>query len=183
MRAQSKLFIRLQSPRCKVVAAALLSTCRRTVWTAFSWLVPTAIVVSALVCSGPWLSAQAPPPAVTSVYPSYPGAYPGDNLPTVIIRGSAFQNGAKCDFGADITVNSCLFNSSAQLTANVTVSTAAALNNHAVTVTNPDGQSGTRSNAFLVGAAPKPSQVATFSFHPSSSGTVTVPLPKLPSQR
>src|SRR5207237_3722007 len=103
-------------------------------------------------------------------------------LPTVIIRGSAFQSGAKCDFGADIAVNSCLFNSSTQLTANITVSTGAALNNHSVTVTNPDGQSGTRSNAFLVGPAPKPSQVATFSFHPSSSGTVTVQLPQLPHQ-
>jgi hypothetical protein len=142
-------------------------------------LLAIAVALSALVCAAPWLAAQAPLPTVTSVYPS---GYPGENLPTVVIRGSGFQAGAQCNFGADITVNSCTFNSSAQVTADVSVSAAAAQNFHPITVTNPDGQSGTRANGFLVGPAPRPNQIATFSFRPSSSGTVTVPLPQLPKQ-
>ena len=169
------------SQRVQLIAAAIPTSKRhRTVRTAASWLVPIAVVLSTLISAEPWLSAQALPPTVSSVYPS---GYPGENLPTVVIRGSAFQSGALCNFGADITVNSCTFNSSAQLTANVVVSLAAALNFHPITVTNPDGQSGTLTNGFLVGSPPKPSQVATFSFHPSSSGIVTVTLPNLPRQR
>jgi hypothetical protein len=164
-----------------IAAAILTSNRRRTFRRAASWLVPIAIVLGVIISVAPWLSAQAPQPTVGSVYP--PSGYQGENLPSVIIRGSAFQSGAQCNFGADITVNSCTFNSAAQLTANVTVSSAAALNSHPVTVTNPDGQSGTLSNGFLVGQPSKPNQVATFSFHPTSSGTVTVTLPQIFQQR
>ena len=175
--------VRLHLLLWSITTGMLTSNQSRTVRTATSVLWPMAVALSALIYAAPRLSAAAPAPAVTSVFPAFPSGYQGQDAPTVIVRGTAFQSGAKCDFGPDITVNSCTFNSSTQLTANVTVSPAASPNSHPVTVTNPDGQSGTLSNGFLVSAPPKPHQVATFSFHPSSSGTVTVPLPSLPRQR
>ena len=123
-------------------------------------------------------SGPAPPPSVNSVNPSS-GAQ-GQNLPSVIIAGSAFQSGATCNFGAGVTVNSCTFNSATQLTANITISSAATLGTRNVTVTNPDNQNGTLTNGFSVSAPPAISlvQKATFSREPTSGGTVTLTLPQ-----
>ena len=63
-------------------------------------------------------SAVALAPAVSSVTPTSGG--PGQTLPSVVITGSNFLNGATCSFGAGITVSSCTFNSATQLTANLT---------------------------------------------------------------
>ena len=89
-----------------------------------------------------------PPPTLNSVNPNS-GAQ-GQNLSSVILTGSSFQSGATCAFGAGITVNSCTFNSATQLTANITISSTATLGSRNVTVTNPDTQSSTLSNAFSV---------------------------------
>ncbi len=100
----------------------------------------------------------APPPSVNSVNPSS-GAQ-GQNFPSVIIAGSNFQSGATCSFGAGITVNSCTLGSTTQLTANITISSTAALGSRNVTVTNPDTQSSTLTNGFSAtssGPAPPPS--------------------------
>jgi hypothetical protein len=77
-------------------------------------------------------------------------------------------------------VNSCTFNSAAQLTANITINSTATLGSRNVTVTNPDTQSSTLSNAFSVTALPAISliQKATFSRQPTSGGTVTLTLPQ-----
>jgi len=119
-----------------------------------------------------------PPPSVSSVNPNS-GAQ-GQNLPSVAITGSNFQSGAACSFGAGITVNSCTFNSATQLTASITISSAAAVGSRNVTVTNPDNQTGTLTNGFSVSAPPAISliQKATFSREPTSGGTVTLTLPQ-----
>jgi hypothetical protein len=118
-----------------------------------------------------------PPPTLSSVNPSSGGQ--GQNL-SATLTGSNFQSGASCTFGAGITVNSCSFNSASQLTASITISSTATLGSRNITVTNPDGQSGTLSNAFSVTAAPAISviQKATFSRQPTSSGTLTLTLPQ-----
>jgi hypothetical protein len=123
-------------------------------------------------------SSASPPPTLTSVNPNS-GAQ-GQNLSSVILTGSNFQSGATCSFGAGITVNSCTFNSAAQLTANITINSTATLGSRNVTVTNPDTQSSTLSNAFSVTALPAISliQKATFSRQPTSGGTVTLTLPQ-----
>ena len=78
----------------------------------------------------------------------------GETL-AVAINGSDFQDGASSDFGAGITVNSTSFVSSTELTANITIAAAAAPGPRTVTVTNPDGQSGTEANAFVVMRRPR----------------------------
>jgi hypothetical protein len=119
-----------------------------------------------------------PPPALSSINPTS-GAR-GQNLTGVILTGNSFQSGATCSFGAGITVNSCTFNSATQLTASITISSTATVGSRNVTVTNPDSQSSTLSNAFSVTALPAISliQKATFSRQPTSGGTVTLTLPQ-----
>jgi PKD repeat protein len=123
-------------------------------------------------------SGPSPPPTVSSVSPNS-GAQ-GQNLPTVTITGSNFQTGATCSFGAGITVNSCAFGSSTQLTANITISSTASLGSRNMTVTNPDSQSGTLTDGFTVAAPAAISliQKATFSRQPTSGGSVTLTLPQ-----
>jgi hypothetical protein len=77
-------------------------------------------------------------------------------------------------------VNSCTFNSATQLAASITISSTASLGSRNVTVTNPDTQSSTLSNAFSVTALPAISliQKATFARQPSAGGTVTLNLPQ-----
>ena len=116
-----------------------------------------------------------PPPALSSVNPNS-GAR-GQNLTGVILSGNSFQSGATCAFGAGITVNSCTFNSPTQLTASIGIGSTAALGSRNVTVTNPDSQSSTLSNAFSVTAISL-IQKATFSRQPTSGGTVTLNLAK-----
>jgi len=123
-------------------------------------------------------SGPPPPPTVNSVNPNV-GAQ-GQNLPSVIISGSAFQNGATCSFGAGIMVNSCAFNSATQLTASITITSTATVGTRNVSVTNPDNQTSTLTNGFSVTAPPAISliQKATFSRQPTSGGTVTLTLPQ-----
>jgi len=54
-----------------------------------------------------------------------------------VIEGFNFKSGATCAFGAGITVNSCTFNSATRLTANITITTTAALGPRTVKVTVP----------------------------------------------
>src|SRR5205085_1182395 len=117
-----------------------------------------------------------PAPTITAVNPSS-GAL-GQNISSVIISGTNFQTGATCGFGPGITVNSCAFNSGTQFTANIAITASAALGARNVTVTNPDGQSATLTNAFSVNAPSAISLVqrATFSREPTSGGTVTFTL-------
>jgi PKD repeat protein len=108
-----------------------------------------------------------PPPSVSSLTPSSGGQ--GQML-TVVISGNNFENGAACSFGAGTTVNSCVFNSTSQLTAQVSIRATTNLGSRDVTVTNPDNSSGTLKGGFsVVPSAISLIQKATFSLQPSSS--------------
>ncbi len=100
----------------------------------------------------------APGPVVSGVSPSSGGQ--GQTLTNVVISGSNFQNGATCNFGSGISVTSCTFTSITQLTANITVAANAVVGARTVSVTNPDGQSGSLASGFNVttttGPAPAP---------------------------
>src|SRR5882672_3278388 len=96
-------------------------------------------------------SVLAPPPAVSGVSPNT--GVQGQTLGNVVVTGSNFQNGATCSFGAGITVNNTTVLSATQLTANVTIAANATVGGYAVTVTNPDTQSGSLANAFAVFAS------------------------------
>ncbi len=107
-------------------------------------------------------------PLVTSVSPS--SGSPGDTL-TVTVSGANFQPGAVVSFGEGIAVNSVRFVNPNQLVANITIDPNAQVSTggRTVTVTNPDGGSGSLADAFLVvtpGAAPAPIINSIF---PSSS--------------
>jgi hypothetical protein len=107
-----------------------------------------------------------PAPTLSSLNPIAGGQ--GQNLTSVILFGSNFQGGAACNFGSGVTVNSCAFNSPAQLTANISISSSAATGSRSVTVTNPDTQSVTLTNGFTVttaGALPPPT---VFSVSPNT---------------
>lgn len=68
----------------------------------------------------------------------------------VTISGTNFQSGATAAFGAGITVNSTIVNSATELIADITIAAAATLGSRDVTVSNPGGQSATRSGGFRV---------------------------------
>ncbi len=88
-----------------------------------------------------------PPRALTSATPS--SGSRGQTI-SVVLTGNTFSNAAMCSFSAGITVNSCVFNSTTQLTANITVASSAALGSRNVTVTNPDGQTANLAGGFGV---------------------------------
>jgi hypothetical protein len=95
-------------------------------------------------------------PLVTSIQPS--SGAPGDTL-SVTINGANFQPGAVVSFDEGIAVNSVTFVSPTELIANITIDTNIQNTSSArtVTVTNPDGGSGSLPNAFtIVTANPAP---------------------------
>jgi hypothetical protein len=75
----------------------------------------------------------------------------------VTVKGNGFKKGAKTQWfvsgttnSGGVTVNSTAFNSSSQLTANITVSTTAVTSGFDVVVTNADGRTGVGRDAFTV---------------------------------
>jgi hypothetical protein len=90
-------------------------------------------------------------PTLTSASPSS-GAQ-GTNI-SVTLTGTNFVSGATCNFGAGITVNSCAFSSSTQLTAAISIAAGATVGTRTVVVTNPDGASASLVNGFAVQAPP-----------------------------
>ena len=69
---------------------------------------------------------------------------------TVQVTGSNFQSGATVSFGQRVMVQSVTFVSSSRLDVQVKVHPQAATGSRDVTVTNPDGQSGTKAGCFTV---------------------------------
>src|SRR5271156_275167 len=65
------------------------------------------------------IQVRQPLPVISSVAPNS-GSQGQTNIP-VTITGGFFQSGLTCSFGASITVSSCTYNSSAQITANISV--------------------------------------------------------------
>ena len=97
-------------------------------------------------------------PLVTSIRPS--SGAPGQTL-SVTITGANFQPGAVVSFGQGIAVNGVTFVNSGTLIVNITIDPNVQISTGGrdVTVTNPDGGSGSLPDAFLVttaGGAPAP---------------------------
>jgi len=92
------------------------------------------------------------PPVVTGVSPS---SVPEGGTAQIAVSGSNFVNGARVTVsGTGVTVGTVTYNSSTSLTATVTVSATANPTARNVTVTNPDGRSGTLSGSLTVSAVP-----------------------------
>ena len=94
-----------------------------------------------------------PAPTLVSLVPNT-----GNRLQTldVVLFGTNFINGqTTVSFGANINVNSITFNSSTQVTANITLAVNAALGQRDVVVSNPGplGGTATLENGFTVGVA------------------------------
>jgi hypothetical protein len=90
-------------------------------------------------------------PTLTSVSPNT-GAQ-ATTLSSVVLTGTNFLSGPTCSFGAGVTVNSCTYNSSTQLTASITIAANAAVGTRNVTVTDSDGQVATLNGGFSVTTA------------------------------
>ena len=88
-------------------------------------------------------------PLVASVSPS--SGSPGQTL-SVTINGANFQPGAVVSFDDGIAVNSVRFVNSNQLVANITIDSNIqnTTSGRTVTVTNPDGSSGSLTDAFRI---------------------------------
>ncbi|MFC1852510.1 S8 family serine peptidase [candidate division CSSED10-310 bacterium] len=111
-------------------------------------------------------------PTVTSCDPAQ--ANQGNTL-NVTIYGDDFQDGATSDFGAGITVNLTTYGSETELTANITIAGGAGLGFRTVTVTNPDTQFGSLTDAFKVmGPSPQITSLNPISADRSSTLDVII---------
>lgn len=92
---------------------------------------------------------RSPAPEVLEVSPNTGG--PGARK-IVTVGGSGFRGGAglSAEFGAGVVTDSLRFETTSRLTAYITIAVDAALGPRDVTVTNPDGQSGTGAALFQV---------------------------------
>jgi hypothetical protein len=112
-------------------------------------------------------------PTVSSVNPTSRGQ--GASKATVTIKGSGFASGAAASFGAGVTVESTVRNSSSELVATISVEAAAATGPRTVTVTNADGGTASLANGFAVNAAPNLESINPSSRGQGTSGqTITV---------
>ncbi len=103
--------------------------------------------------------ANAPAPTLTTVNPN--AATQGTSNLSVVLTGTNFLASPTCSFGAGITINSCTFNSSTKITANISVSSTATAGARDVKVTNTDGQSVTKTGGFTVQTATNPAPTLT----------------------
>ena len=92
---------------------------------------------------------------VNSTNPS--AAAQGTTNLNVTVNGNGFKKGAKAQWfitgttnPGGVTVNSTAFNSSGQLTANITVASGATISGYDVAVTNTDGRTGKGTDVFAV---------------------------------
>ena len=88
------------------------------------------------------------PPIVSALTPN--NGDPGDVIVSLEINGANFQSGATVDLGPDITVDSVLFFDSTLLFIDITIDPLAPSGAVDVTVTNPDGGSGTLTSGFTI---------------------------------
>jgi hypothetical protein len=91
-----------------------------------------------------------PAPVISSVSPNS-GTQSQSNL-TVIIAGSNFLSSPVCNFGAGITVNSCVYSSATQIAANISISANAVVGTNTITVTDTDGQVASMPGGFTITA-------------------------------
>jgi hypothetical protein len=89
-----------------------------------------------------------PAPSLTSASPNA-GMQSQLNLP-VVLTGTNFLPGPVCSFGAGITVNSCIYNSVTQITANISVAANATVGTNTISITDTDGQIATLPGGFSI---------------------------------
>lgn len=92
-------------------------------------------------------------PDIPTVISATPNSLKRTENDDIVLAGTYLTGATVVDFGADITVNSFIVNSSIQITANITVGAGAALGARDVDVTTPDGVANL-SLGFTVNAAP-----------------------------
>jgi Quinohemoprotein amine dehydrogenase, alpha subunit domain III len=98
-------------------------------------------------------------PTVTSTTPSSRDR--GAANQTIAVNGTGFASGATVAFsGSGITTNSTTFVSPTEIDLNVTIGGSATLSSRTVTVTNPDGGSGSLASAFSVDDVPNVSSLS-----------------------
>src|SRR6266511_3770363 len=101
-------------------------------------------------------------PTVSSTSPS--SRPQGATSQIIVITGTNFVSGANASFsGTGITVNSTTFNSTTQVTANISIAVGATTGARNVTVTNPDTGSASCTGCFTANTGP-----TTTSMNPSS---------------
>jgi len=91
-------------------------------------------------------------PGIESTNPS--SRSQGAAKQTIVIKGSGFVSGAAASFGSGITVESTSFVNSSELSVKATVEQGTSIGARTVTVTNPDGGTGSLANDFTVTAGP-----------------------------
>jgi hypothetical protein len=113
-------------------------------------------------------------PTVSATSPSSRGQ--GAAGQNVTVTGTNFVSGATVSLsGSGVTVNSTTFVSATQLTANLTIASTAAAGARNVTVTNPDGGTGSCTGCFSVNAAPTVTSTSPSSLAQGATGqNVTV---------
>ncbi len=89
-----------------------------------------------------------PAPTLTSTSPNT-GMQSQLNLP-VVLTGSNFLPGPVCSFGSGITVNSCIYNSATQITANISIAANATVGTNTLSITDTDGQIATLPGGFSI---------------------------------
>ncbi len=89
-----------------------------------------------------------PAPSLTSTSPNT-GMQSQLNLP-VVLTGSNFLPGPVCSFGSGITVNSCIYNSATQITANISIAANATVGTNTLSITDTDGQIATLPGGFSI---------------------------------
>ncbi len=110
---------------------------------------------------------------VTSTSPN--AAAQGTISLNVTVNGNGFKKGAKAQWfvtgttnPGGVTVNFTTFNSSSQLTANITVSSTATISGFDVVVTNTDGRTGKGTDLFAVLQSGSSSTIASCSYNVTS---------------
>jgi hypothetical protein len=94
---------------------------------------------------------EPPPPGdAPKVYNVDPNSASRRDRLTVIISGANFQNGATVAFGERVIVREVTFVNGSELKVGIRIHNLAELGARDVTVTNPDGQSGTLTGGFTV---------------------------------
>ena len=68
----------------------------------------------------------------------------------MVISGDYFQDGAVVDMGSGIAVQRVTFNSEQSFTCTIRINRKASLGSREVTITNPDGKSGTLIDGFTI---------------------------------
>ena len=109
---------------------------------------------SAVASSTYTIVSQGTPPTLTSVTPNS-GTQAQSNL-SVVLTGTNFLPAPVCNFGSGIVVNSCVYNSATQVTANISIAANATIGSNTISITDTDGQIAALAAGFSISANTNP---------------------------